>query len=69
MGQKGQALVMLLPTEVSYVEFLELNQHIRLQSSPLPSDSPSTDFLSIARDITAKDRYSALNGDWLHTSN
>lgn len=34
MGRDGRALVMLLPSEITYVEFLELNQHIVLEPFP-----------------------------------
>lgn len=55
MGQTGQAVVMLLPSERPYIEFLELNQHISVQ--PLPSDStPDPTLTSRARDLAARER-------------
>ena len=55
MGQTGQAVVMLLPSERAYVEFLELNQHISVQ--PLPSGStPDPTLTSRARDLAARER-------------
>lgn len=56
MGQRGQALVMLLPSEASYVDFLNLNQHIALEPYPL-KDCISDEMLVKARDLGAKERY------------
>jgi len=55
MGQVGQAVVMLLPSEAAYVEFLELNQHIALQ--PFAAErSPDPDIVGRAREMAAKER-------------
>ena len=55
MGQQGQALVILLSSEVSYVEFLNLNQHITLQAYDLKN--PIEDKLIVkARELGAKER-------------
>lgn len=57
MGQQGRALVMLLPSETSYVEFLELNQHINLEPYELAlKDFVSSDMLARARELGAKER-------------
>lgn len=55
MGKKGQALVMLLPSETPYVEFLNLNQHITLELYEL-KDSVDCSVLSKARELGAKER-------------
>ncbi len=55
MGQLGHALVMLLPSEMSYVEFMSLNQHITLESYPLV-DAVASDVLTKARELGAKER-------------
>ena len=55
MGQKGQALVMLLPSETSYVEFLNLNQHITLGVFEL-GGFVDCSVLSKARELGAKER-------------
>ena len=55
MGRAGQAVVMLLPSERAYVEFLELNQHVSVQ--PLPSDSaPDPTITCRARELAAGER-------------
>ena len=55
MGQAGKAVVMLLPSEAAYVEFLELNQHITLQ--PFSTESPPDPAItSRAREMAAKER-------------
>ncbi len=55
MGQEGRALVMLLPSETSYVEFLELNQHIILEQYEL-EEYIESDVLAKARKLGAKER-------------
>lgn len=55
MGQVGQALLMLLPSEISYVEFMKLNQHITLEPFQLV-ETVSSDLLARARDLGAKER-------------
>ena len=60
MGRQGQALVMLLPSEVSYVEFLSVNQHISLQpytSSPGESSVDCTNSIDRVRSLAVKERY------------
>ena len=55
MGSQGRALVLLLPSEVAYVEFLHLNQRVTLvplTSPPLPVN----DMLPLARAAAAKER-------------
>lgn len=59
MGRKGQALVMLLPSETPYVEFLSLNQHITLDAYEL-EDSVDNRVLTKARDLGAKERLEAI---------
>ena len=55
MGLSGQALVMLLPSEASYVEFLGLNQHIVLEPYVL-EEHVSEEVLVRARELGAKER-------------
>ena len=55
MGQTGRALVMLLPSEVSYVEFLKLNQHIALEPYEL-DELLDRGLLNRARELAAKER-------------
>lgn len=59
MGQRGQALVMLLPSEVSYVEFLRLNQHIALEPYEL-EELLDGDLLIRARELGAKERLASV---------
>lgn len=55
MGNQGRALVLLLPSEVAYVEFLQLNQRVTL--APLASPPlPVSDVLPLARAAAAKER-------------
>ena len=56
MGKQGQALVMLLPSESSYVEFLDVNQHIHLQSYNKISDTDGEDLVEKVRLLAAKER-------------
>lgn len=60
MGQRGQALVILLPSEAAYVEFLNLNQHIILEPYDL-EDVIGSDVLSKARDLGVKERFVLSN--------
>ena len=56
-GNKGQAVVFLLPTEKSYVEFIALNQKVDLQEmavSDFMQDLPN--LLPILRDWQKNDR-------------
>ena len=72
MGREGRAVVMLLPTETAYVDFLSLNQHISLlpfdeappTSRATPTDGatptietmPTDDVFSLARELAARER-------------
>ncbi len=57
MGQDGEALVMLLPAELSYVEFLELNQHITLRPYEVQDlGEESGDLLERMRELSARER-------------
>lgn len=57
MGKQGQALVMLLPTETSYVEFLSVNQHICLQSYVGVTETDDKgDLVAKVRALAAKER-------------
>jgi len=56
-GNKGQAVVFLLPTEKSYVEFIALNQKVELQEMPVSDymeDLPN--LLNVLRDWQKNDR-------------
>ena len=56
-GHKGQAVVFLLPTEKSYVEFIALNQKVELQEMPVSDymeDLPN--LLNVLRDWQKNDR-------------
>lgn len=55
MGRKGRALVMLLPSEMPYVEFLSLNQHITLEAFELNNFIDGS-VLSKAKELGAKER-------------
>lgn len=55
MGQKGSALVMLLPTEREYVEFLKLNQQVVLEEYPNELEE-GENFVTRGREIAAKER-------------
>ena len=57
MGKQGQALVMLLPTETSYVDFLSVNQHICLQPHVGVNETDDRDDLvAKVRGLAAKER-------------
>lgn len=60
MGQQGQALVMLLPSESSYVEFLSLNQHISLEPYVL-QECVGEEVLSEARELGTRERYGNIS--------
>ena len=55
IGNTGQALVMLLESEVSYVDFLKLNQHISLKQFELTSDI-GVDVVDRVRELAVKER-------------
>lgn len=57
MGRKGQALVMLLPSETSYIDFLNVNQHITLQLYIKATDTDDgDDLVARVRALAAKER-------------
>ncbi len=62
MGNVGNALVMLLPTEKDYVEFLELNQHVVLEEFQSELDV-SEEFVRRGREIAAKERLACFDSD------
>ena len=56
-GHKGQAVVFLLPTEKSYVEFIALNQKVELKEMSVTDFSQDLpNLLSILRDWQKNDR-------------
>ena len=55
MGQMGQALVILLPSEASYVEFLNLNQNITLAQYRM-TDDVQHDVVERAKEVALKER-------------
>lgn len=61
MGQLGKALVVLLPWETSYVEFLDLNQHITLEPYEMKGVVEDGDLVSRARELNAKQRFVKLH--------
>ena len=68
MGQEGRALVMLLPSEITYVEFLELNQHIVLEQFTTEVDM-CMDCVSRVREMAVSERYVVTNNmSVLHVS-
>jgi len=58
LGKQGQALVMLLPSEVAYVEFLSVNQHIDLKPYTMTFDLASCKFNYVkqVRNLAIKER-------------
>ena len=56
IGHMGQAVVMLLESEVSYVDFLKLNQHISLKPFALSSDRSDVDVVKRTRELAVKER-------------
>jgi ATP-dependent RNA helicase DDX55/SPB4 len=56
MGQKGQAVVMLLPSETPYVEFLSLNQHVTLEAYEL-KELIDCSVLTRAKELGASERW------------
>ncbi len=56
MGKKGQALVMLLPSEIAYVDFLKVNQHICLQSYFHGSEEHKN-YTEQVRNLAVQERY------------
>ena len=58
IGHTGQAVVMLLESEVSYVDFLKLNQHISLEHFELASEGEGSDGDTVkrVRELAVKER-------------
>lgn len=56
MGKQGQALVMLLPSESSYVEFLSVNQHICLQPYVEVTGIDGDNLITQVRALAVKER-------------
>jgi ATP-dependent RNA helicase DDX55/SPB4 len=56
IGHTGQAVVMLLESEVSYVDFLKLNQHISLEHFELASEGSDGDIVKRVRELAVKER-------------
>lgn len=59
MGQSGRALVLLLPSELPYVEFLDLNQHVTLEpysAAPAPPPPPLVALATQACELATKER-------------
>lgn len=56
IGHSGQAVVMLLESEVSYVDFLKLNQRISLEPFELTSGRVEVDVVNRARDLAVRER-------------
>ena len=56
IGHTGEAVVMLLESEASYVDFLELNQHISLEPFELTSEASDGDIVRRTRELAVKER-------------
>ena len=56
MGMEGRAMVFLQPTEASYVEFLDLNQGIKLLPYSLEPSEVARTVVSRARVLAAAER-------------
>lgn len=54
IGNEGSAIVMLLPSETDYVEFIHLNQKVTLHAMDIPTDVP--DLLKKMRNLQLQDR-------------
>ena len=54
IGNKGAAVLLLYPSEESYIDFLSLNQKVSL--SPLEAVSPESDLLTEVRTLLKSDR-------------
>ena len=54
IGNKGAAVLLLYPSEESYIDFLSLNQKVSL--SPLEAVSPESDLLAEVRTLLKSDR-------------
>ena len=55
IGNEGQALVMLLESEVAYIDFLRLNQHVSLEEFQLTNDI-GMDVVVRVRELAVKER-------------
>ena len=60
IGHTGQAVVMLLESEVSYIDFLKLNQHISLEAFELTSEGSEIDIVKRTRELAVKERYISI---------
>ena len=56
IGHTGEAIVMLLESEVSYVDFLKLNQHISLEPYEVTSEESDGDIVKRVRELAVKER-------------
>ena len=56
MGLEGSAMVFLQPTEASYVEFLDLNQGVKLQRYSLEPSEGAKTVVPRARALAAAER-------------
>ena len=56
IGNQGQALVMLMESELSYVDFLKLNQHISLEQFELSMDGGTEEIVDRVREMAVKER-------------
>jgi len=54
IGNEGSALLMLTPSEETYIEFIKINQRVLLQETSLPE--PSTDYCHQIRQLNKADR-------------
>ena len=54
IGNKGAAVLLLAPSEESYIDFLSLNQKVRL--SPMDPVTPEADLLADVRTLLKSDR-------------
>ena len=55
-GQRGRAIVFLLPTERTYIDFIGLNQRVALTEMSLPQMENLPNLLPILRDWQKNDR-------------
>ena len=56
IGHTGEAIVMLLESEVSYVDFLKLNQHISLEPYEVTGEGSDGDIVKRARELAVQER-------------
>lgn len=55
-GHDGNALIMILPSEDSYIDFLQRNQKVALKPVEVPSIQSYTEVNKIIHELNAKDR-------------